>query len=81
MRRPQRGEATLRYSEILRLVGQYIERANLSEIRILETDEGMILQGVITRGEREGELDTYQLTPEDISALLEDAYAMRGKKM
>jgi hypothetical protein len=81
MRRPKRGEATLRYSEILRLVGQYIERANLSEIRILETDEGMILQGVITRGEREGELDTYQLTPEDISALLEDAYAMRGKKM
>ncbi|MCX7839365.1 MAG: hypothetical protein N2559_07915 [Anaerolineae bacterium] len=81
MRRPKRGEATLRYSEILRLVGQYIERANLSEIRILETDEGIILQGVITRGEREGELDTYQLTPEDISALLEDAYAMRGKKM
>lgn len=81
MRRPKRGEATLRYSEILRLVGQYVERANLSEIRILETDEGIILQGVITRGEREGELDTYQLTPEDISALLEDAYAMRGKKM
>lgn len=81
MRRPKRGEATLRYSEILRLVGQYVERVNLSEIRILETDEGIILQGVITRGEREGELDTYQLTPEDISALLEDAYAMRGKKM
>lgn len=81
MRRPKRGEATLRYSEILRLVGQYIERANLSEIRILETDEGIILQGVITRGEREGELDTYQLTPEDLSALLEDAYAMRGKKV
>lgn len=81
MRRPKRGEATLRYSEILRLVGQYIERANLAEIRILETDEGIILQGVVMRGEREGELDTYQLTPEDISALLEDAYAMRGKKM
>jgi hypothetical protein len=81
MRRPKRGEATLRYSEILRLVGQYVERANLSEIRILETDEGIILQGVITRGERAGELDTYQLTPEDISALLEDAYAMRGKKI
>ncbi len=54
MRRPKRGEATLRYSEILRLVGQYIERTNLSEIRILETDEGMILQelsrGVNARG-------------------------------
>ena len=81
MRRPKRGEATLRYSEIFRLIGQYIERANLCEIRILETDEGLILQGIVTRGEREGERDTYQLTPEDISALLEDAYAMRGKRI
>ena len=81
MRRPKRGEAMLRYSEVLRLVGQYIERANLSEIRIVETDEGLILQGIVARGAREGESDTYQLSPEDISALLEDAYAMRGKRV
>jgi hypothetical protein len=81
MRRPKRGEAILSYSEVLRLIGQYIERANLSEIRIVETDEGLILQGIVARGAREGERDTYQLSPEDISALLEDAYAMRGKRI
>ena len=81
MRRPKRGEAILRYSEILRLVGQYIERADLSEIRIVETEEGLILQGRVMRGERAGQVDTYQLTPEDISALLEDAYAQRGKRL
>jgi len=81
MRRPKRGEAILRYSEVLRLIGQYIERANLCEIRIVETEEGLILQGIVARGAREGESDTYQLSPEDISALLEDAYAMRGKRV
>ena len=81
MRRPKRGEATMRYSEILRLVGQYIERADLSEIRIVETEDGLILQGRVMRGEHAGQCDTYQLTPEDISALLEDAYVQRGKKL
>ncbi len=81
MRRPKRGEATLRYSEILRLVGQYIERADLSDIRIIETDEGLVLQGLVNRGTRTGEQDTYQLTPEDLSALLDDAHALRGKKI
>ncbi len=81
MRRPKRGEAVLRYSEILRLVGQYIERADLSEIRIIETEDGLILQGRVMRGERAGQCDTYQLTPEDLSALLEDAFAQRGKRL
>lgn len=80
MRRPKHGEAVLRYSEILRLIGQYIERADLSEIRILETDDGLILQGRVMRGEHAGERDTYQLSPEDITVLLEDAHSRRGKK-
>ena len=81
MRRPKRGDAYVPYSEILRVVGSYIERAHLAEVRILETEEGLILQGLVTQGEREGERDTYQLTTDDIGALLTDAYAQRGKKM
>lgn len=80
MRKPKHGSAYLRYSEILRVIGQYIERASLSEIRILETDEGLVLQGVVLQGERAGERDTYQLTPEDLAALFEDGQAMRGRK-
>lgn len=80
MRKPKHGSTFLRYSEILRVIGQYIERANLSEIRILETDEGLVLQGVVMQGEHAGERDTYQLTPEDIAALFEDGQAMRGRK-
>lgn len=80
MRKPKHGSAFLRYSEILRVLGQYIDRANLNEIRILETDEGIVLQGLVMQGERTGERDTYQLTPEDLAALFEDGQAMRGRK-
>jgi hypothetical protein len=81
MLRPKRGEAPISYSEILRVIGQYVERAHLSEVRILETDEGLILQGLVTRGERSGERDTYQLSPDDISALIADAQAQRGRRI
>ncbi|MBI5033974.1 MAG: hypothetical protein HZB51_25925 [Chloroflexi bacterium] len=81
MRRPKRGEAIMRYSEILRLVGQYVERADLTDIRIVETEDGLILQGRVMRGEHAGQCDTYQLTPEDLSALQEDAFVQRGRKI
>lgn len=81
MRRPKRGDRPVAYSEILRVIGQYVERAHLSEVRVLETDEGLILQGLVTQGERQGERDTYQLTADDINALIEDAQALRGKRM
>jgi hypothetical protein len=81
MRHPKRNDGYVPYSEILRVVGQYVERAHLSQVRVLETDEGLILQGLVNEGERTGELDTYQLTAEDIGALLEDAYSMRSKRV
>lgn len=75
------GEMNLRYSQVLRAVGSYIERTNLSEIRILETDDGLILQGVVVSGENAGTRETYKLTKDDLRELLFDAYALRGKKI
>jgi hypothetical protein len=74
------GEDRVPYSDILRTVGLYIDGVDLSAIRILETDEGLILQGVVMRGARAGERDTYQLSNEDIKILVEDAHAKRGKR-
>ncbi len=81
MRRVKRGEINMTYSEMLRVIGSYIDRSNMADVRILETDEGMIVQGRITQGTRAGESDTYQLTPEDIESLLRDARAQRGTKL
>ncbi len=80
MNRHQSGSALLTYSEVLRVVGSYVDRAQLSEVRLLETDEGIVLQGRRTQGERAGECETYQLTRADIDALLIDAKSLRRQK-
>ncbi len=81
MRRIKRGEINMSYSEVLRVIGGYIDRAYLSDVRLLETDEGIIVQGRVTQGARTGECDTYQLTAEDLEGLLHDARAQRGQKL
>jgi hypothetical protein len=81
MDRRKRGAAPLTYSEILRVIGAYIDHAKLSDVRVLETDEGMILQGRQMQGEKTGQSETYQLTKEDIETLLDDAKAQRGQSM
>jgi hypothetical protein len=81
MFQPLVGRMNLQYSEVLRVVGAYAERSSLSELRILETGNGLILQGLVTVGNNVGERATYQLTREDIEDLLFDAFAQRGKKM
>ncbi len=81
MRRPTHNRVPLPYSEILRVIGNYIDRYSLSEIRILETDDGIILQGLVTQGEKAGERTTYEVTVEDIQDLFHDAYAQRGKEI
>ena len=81
MFQPHRGSMHMRYSQVLRVVGAYAARSNLTELRILETEEGLILQGLVTKGENVGERATYQLTKQDIEELLFDAFAQRGKKI
>ncbi len=80
MRRLKLGELNMTYSEILRVIGSYIDRSNLIDVRILETDEGILVQGRMTRGAQAGQCDTYQLTPEDLEDLLDNARAQRGKR-
>lgn len=81
MNRPTSNGRQMTYSEVLRVIGRYMDRHNLGEVRLLESDEGMILQGVVQIGERAGERETYQLTTEDILDLHTNATAQRGKLM
>ena len=81
MNRPDSNGRQMTYSEVLRVIGRYMDRHNLGEVRLLESDEGIILQGVVQIGERAGERETYQLTAEDILDLHTNATAQRGKLM
>ncbi len=72
------------YQDLLRTIGHYIDQSGFADIRLIETEEGMILQGRISttedvRGEKKTE--TYLLTMEDIQDLMRQARARRGKKL
>ncbi len=81
MQRVTRTGTTLSFSEILRVIGRYIDGNHLQEVRLIETDDAIIVQGRITQGERMGEIDTYQLSIEDLAELRQDALLQRGVKM
>lgn len=76
----QQGKITIPYSEIMRVIGTYADQAHLAEVRVIESDDGVVLQGRQTQGESAGECETYQLTREDIETLLQDARAKRGSR-
>ncbi len=81
MQRPELDGRVLSYSEILRVIGRYMDRHHLGEVRMIETADGLILQGTIMMGEQAGTRETYQLTVDDIVELRQNAAAQRGKLM
>ena len=81
MNRPMINGRLLTYSQILRVIGRYMDLHNLAEARVIETGDGFILQGVVQMGERTGERETYQLSADDIVDLSMDAAARRGTLM
>ncbi len=80
MQRPVNNRVPITYSEMLRLIGSYVDEQHLTEVRILETAEGMILQGLLMQGQNAGERVTYQMMAEDVQMLLDNALAQRAKR-
>jgi hypothetical protein len=68
------------YQDVLRTIGHYIDENGFTGIRLIETEDGLILQGRISVGGARGEkkTETYRLSIEDIRELMRDAYARRG---
>jgi hypothetical protein len=71
------------YQDVFRAIGHYIDQQQFSNVRLLETEEGLILQGTSVGRDRKGELrtETYLLTAEDLEGLLREAYSRRGKRL
>lgn len=72
------------YQDLLRTIGHYIDQSGFTDIRLIETEEGMILQGRISpagdiRGEKK--METYLLTVRDLQDLMREAGALRGKRL
>lgn len=71
------------YQDVLRALGRFIDMNNYIDIRIVETEEGLIFQG--RTSPRSGKVhtgpqfDTFLITDEDLRQLLREAYDQRGK--
>ncbi len=71
------------YQDVLRTIGHYIDEHGFADIRLIETEDGLILQGKVSTGEARGEkkTETYLLTVQDVRELMREAYTRRGTKL
>jgi hypothetical protein len=67
------------YQEVLRAVGAFVEEASFRDIRILETEDGLVVQGKIDREDGTAATETYLLTVDDLHMMLRQAYEKRSK--
>jgi hypothetical protein len=71
------------YQDILRALGRFIDAHQYIDIRIVETEDGLIFQGrpALHSGKAKPgpQIETYLITDDDLQQLLRDAYAQRGK--
>jgi len=71
------------YQDVLRALGRFIDLNHYMDIRIIETEEGLIFQGRTSprsgRVRTGPQFDTFLITDDDLRRLLREAYDQRGK--
>lgn len=75
------GSYRLRYEDMFRALGNYIDANHFKDVTILETEEGFLIKGQVIREHAAGLLSeprTYLFTNDDLDAILEEAYRRRG---
>jgi len=67
------------YQDIFRAIGLYVDEHRYTNVRVLETEEGIVVQGVPLRddGALSEQHEAYLFTEEDLRALLQVAYQRR----
>jgi len=75
------GLSTTDYQDILRAVGLYVDEMGFHAIRILEVDDGIVIQGLPSRdADRPGTtFETLLLTDDDLREILVQAYQRRER--
>jgi hypothetical protein len=70
------------YQDVLRALGHFIDSHGYTDVRIIETEDGLVLQGRVTERREIGEssYDTYLITDDDIKGMVREAFLRRGQK-
>ena len=77
-----RGMKSSDYQDVLRALGYFIDDHGYTDVRIIETDDGLVLQGRVAERREIGEssYETYLITDDDIKVMVRDAFQRRGQK-
>ena len=77
-----RGMKRSDYQDVLRALGHFIDDHGYTDVRIVETDDGVVLQGRVAERHEIGEssYDTFLITDEDVKVMVRDAFLRRGQK-
>jgi hypothetical protein len=77
-----RGMKRSDYQDVLRALGYFIDDHGYTDVRIVETDDGVVLQGRVAERHEIGEssYDTFLITDEDVKVMVRDAFLRRGQK-
>jgi hypothetical protein len=77
-----RGMKRSDYQDVLRALGYFIDDRGYTDVRIVETDDGVVLQGRVAERREIGDasFDTFLITDEDVKVMVRDAFLRRGQK-
>lgn len=70
------------YQDVLRAIGYFIDDHGYTDVRIIEIEDGVVLQGRVAERSDIGDAgyDTFLITDEDLKVMVRDAYRRRGRK-
>ncbi len=69
------------YQDVLRALGRFIDLNGYIDVRLMETEDGIIFQGRprAARAKPGTQFETFLITDDDLNQLLHEAYDQRGK--
>lgn len=77
-----RGMSRTDYQDVLRAIGYFIDEHGYTEVRIIEIEDGLVLQGRVADRREFGKasFDTFLITEDDLKEMVRDAFRRRGQK-
>lgn len=76
------GMARSDYQDVFRALGYFIDENGYTDVRIVESEEGLVFQGRTSKRRNEkdkSEFDTFLITDTEIKDMVRESYKRRGK--
>ncbi|MCS6938501.1 MAG: hypothetical protein NZM94_04470 [Roseiflexus sp.] len=77
-----RGLEKTDYQDVLRTIGLFIDEHGYTDVRIIEIEDGLVLQGRVRerKGIGSSSYETFLITDEDLKEMVRSAAERRGQK-